>query len=141
MVGAAAFGGVPGRAVRTTGRRSLRLAGPVQHDDARRAERDRLHRLIEQLVKWESRTDETILGQARWEIARSFAWARGKEPPPVEAGAAALAASVDDNDRDATSLGDRRDKWPEALAERGATLTEVFHFRDTAASGSLSSVQ
>ncbi len=110
-------------------------------DDARRAERDRLHRLIEQLVKWESSTDETILGQARWEIARSFAWARGKEPPPVEAGAAALAASVDDNDRDATSLGDRRDKWPEALAERGATLTEVFHFRDTAASGSLSSVQ
>ena len=42
-------------------------------DDARRAERDRLHRLIEQLVKWESSTDETILGQARWEIARSLA--------------------------------------------------------------------
>ena len=60
-------------------------------DDARRAERDRLHRLIEQLVKWESSTDETILGQARWEIARSLAWARGEEPPPVEDAPAVLA--------------------------------------------------
>ncbi len=110
-------------------------------DDARRAERDRLHRLIEQLVKWESSTDETILGQARWEIARSLAWARGEEPPPVEDGAAVLAASADDNDREATSLGDRRDKWLEALAEKGATLAEVFHSRGAAVSGTVSGVQ
>ena len=109
-------------------------------DDARRAERDRLHRLIEQPVKWESSTDETILGQARWEIARSLAWARGEEPPPDEDGAAVLAASAGDNDREATSLGHRRDKWPEALAEMGAALAIVSHFRGGAVSGNPSRV-
>ncbi len=93
MVGAAAFGGVPCRAVLFAQLVDDPSAWPDRFgtDDARRAERDRLHRLIEQLVKWESSTDETILGQARWEIARSLAWARGEEPPPVEDAPAVLA--------------------------------------------------
>ena len=49
-------------------------------------ERDRLHKLIEQLVKWET-TDETkpdareIIHQARYEIARSIARHRGETAP------------------------------------------------------------
>src|SRR5579885_3182711 len=48
---------------------------------AQAAERDRLHKLIERLVPWEASTNETILNEARWEIARSVAWNRGEEPP------------------------------------------------------------
>lgn len=47
---------------------------------AQAAERDRLHKLIERLVPWEASTNETILNEARWEIARSVAWNRGEEP-------------------------------------------------------------
>lgn len=43
------------------------------------AERARLFRLLEQLVKWESTTDERVLEQAREEIRRST----GGNPPPV----------------------------------------------------------
>src|SRR3974377_1802213 len=35
------------------------------------AERDRLHNLIQRLVPWEASTKETILNEARYEIARS----------------------------------------------------------------------
>jgi putative DNA methylase len=48
---------------------------------AQAAERDRLHKLIERLVPWEASTNEAILNEARWEIARSVAWNRGDEPP------------------------------------------------------------
>jgi putative DNA methylase len=48
---------------------------------AQAAERDRLHKLIERLVPWEASTNEPILNEARWEIARSVAWNRGEEPP------------------------------------------------------------
>ena len=44
-------------------------------------ERNRLFRLIEQLVKWENSTKDYILNAARFEIARSIAWGRGEEPP------------------------------------------------------------
>ena len=50
--------------------------GDVEEEFATEAEQDaeraRLHTLIEQLVKWESTTDETVLGAARAEIRRSW---------------------------------------------------------------------
>ena len=55
-------------------------------EEAQRAERKRLHELIEQLVVWEN-TDERIpeardiLNKARFEIARSVARSRGEDPP------------------------------------------------------------
>ena len=48
-------------------------------ENAQEAERQRLFRLIEQLVKWENSTDERILGAARHEIMKST----GGNPPPV----------------------------------------------------------
>ena len=50
-------------------------------EEAQAAERARLHGIIERMVKWEATTDEGILGEARWEIARSVAWGLGEEPP------------------------------------------------------------
>ena len=55
-------------------------------DEAQRAERDRLHQIITQLVKWES-TDESqpesrhLLAEARYQIARSVARACGETAP------------------------------------------------------------
>src|SRR5712692_9498094 len=43
---------------------------------AQDAERQRLFRIIEQLVKWENNNNEGILHTARVEIARSFAYAQ-----------------------------------------------------------------
>ncbi len=62
---------------------------PTDHEQ--RAERERLHHIIRDLVKWES-TDEsqldvkTLLANARYEIARSVARSRGETAPtdPVE---------------------------------------------------------
>jgi putative DNA methylase len=52
------------------------------HDDEKiAAERRRLHKLIERMVPWEASNDETILNEARWEIARSVAWGLGEAPP------------------------------------------------------------
>jgi putative DNA methylase len=52
-------------------------------------ERQRLFRLIEELVKWENSTNERVLNAARREIARCLAWHRGDEvpatPPAVNA--------------------------------------------------------
>jgi putative DNA methylase len=48
-----------------------------------KAERDRLHKLIEQLVPWDASTNEMILGEARYEIARSVARGRGETLPPL----------------------------------------------------------
>jgi putative DNA methylase len=54
---------------------------------ARQVERDRLHALIERLIIWENSNNETILTEARYEIARSLARARGEKlPPPTEMG-------------------------------------------------------
>jgi putative DNA methylase len=47
------------------------------------AERDRLHRLIEKLVPWKASSNETILNEARYEIARSVARSRGETLPPI----------------------------------------------------------
>ena len=55
-------------------------------EEAQRAERKRLHDLIEQLVIWEN-TDERrpeardVMNRARFEIARSVARSRGETPP------------------------------------------------------------
>ena len=36
------------------------------------------------MVPWEASNNETILNEARWEIARSVAWGLGEEPPPQQ---------------------------------------------------------
>src|SRR6266404_9924001 len=46
-------------------------------------ERDRLHRLIERLVLWEASNNETVLNEARYEIARSVARGRGEALLPI----------------------------------------------------------
>jgi putative DNA methylase len=55
----------------------------IEDDDAREAwitaERDRLHRLIEELVVWENTTDEKLFARAHEEILRDT----GGNPPPV----------------------------------------------------------
>ena len=48
-------------------------------EEAQEAERQRLFRLIEQLVKWENSNDERILTEVRQEILKST----GGNPPPV----------------------------------------------------------
>ena len=60
-------------------------------EEEQRAERERLHGIITQLVKWES-TDENqpaardLLAEVRYEIARSVARSRGKIAPPAPTG-------------------------------------------------------
>lgn len=49
--------------------------------EAQADERKRLHNLIARMVPWEASNDEAILDEARFEIARSVAWANGEEPP------------------------------------------------------------
>jgi len=53
---------------------------PTEEDQRR--ERERLHKIIEEMVPWEASTNEHILNKARWEIARTIAWGLGEEPPP-----------------------------------------------------------
>jgi putative DNA methylase len=48
-------------------------------EDAQQAERERLFKIIEDLVKWENSTNEEVLKAAREEIRKSC----GDEPPPV----------------------------------------------------------
>src|SRR5262252_7027497 len=48
---------------------------------ARHAERDRLHRLMERLILWENSNNEGVLTEARYEIAKSLARARGDKLP------------------------------------------------------------
>ncbi|MFM9859055.1 DUF1156 domain-containing protein [Pseudoxanthobacter sp. M-2] len=60
-------------------------------------ERRRLHRVIEEMVEWpgskpgDAARFEQAIEAARWEIARSFAWGRGEEPPPKGESKAILA--------------------------------------------------
>ena len=64
-------------------------------EDEQRAERRRLHGIIERLVKWEA-TDESrtgspeLLDEARYEIARSVARSREENPPAKDAPSAVL---------------------------------------------------
>ncbi len=50
-------------------------------EDAQEKERQRLFRIIEQLVLWENSNNEDVLNAARWEIARAVAWGLGEKPP------------------------------------------------------------
>ena len=50
-------------------------------EDAQARERKRLHRIIEQMVPWKATHDERVIGEARYEIARSLARRRGESPP------------------------------------------------------------
>ncbi len=49
--------------------------------EAQTEERERLHELVKQLVKWENNNNETVLAQARYEIARSVARSHGEVAP------------------------------------------------------------
>jgi putative DNA methylase len=49
--------------------------------EAQADERKRLHDLIIRMVAWEASNNESILNEARFEIARSVAWGRNEEPP------------------------------------------------------------
>jgi putative DNA methylase len=57
---------------------------------AQEIERKRLHGVIERLVPWEASNNDTILQEARHEIARSVAWGRGEAPPAADDGPATL---------------------------------------------------
>jgi putative DNA methylase len=48
-------------------------------EDAQRAERERLHRIIERLVVWENTRDQALLAEAHEEILKST----GGNPPPI----------------------------------------------------------
>ena len=50
-------------------------------------ERDRLHKIISQLVEWENSNDPELLAQARLEIAKSIARQLGKPDLPSVDGA------------------------------------------------------
>jgi putative DNA methylase len=50
-------------------------------EEAQEVERQRLFRIIEELVKWENSTNDLVLGAARAEIARSIAWNKGDKVP------------------------------------------------------------
>ena len=50
-------------------------------EEAQARERKRLHRIIEQMVPWKATHDEQVIGEARYEIARSLARGRGESPP------------------------------------------------------------
>lgn len=49
--------------------------------DGQEIERQRLFRIIEELVKWDNSDNETVLNTARAEIARSIAWNSGEQAP------------------------------------------------------------
>ena len=66
---------------------------PTEEDQKR--ERERLHRIIAEMVPWEATNDELILNRARYEIARSLARGRGEAPPPREDAEAVLSWLAD----------------------------------------------
>ena len=63
---------------------------PTEEDQER--ERQRLFRIIEDLVLWENTNNETVLNRAKREIARSVAWTLGEAPPEGEAAISAYLA-------------------------------------------------
>lgn len=52
-----------------------------QTEEEQAKERERLHKIIKDMVPWKATNDEDILGKARFEIARSIARGRGDAPP------------------------------------------------------------
>ena len=54
-------------------------------EDRQLEERRRLHDIIRRLVKWENSNDETLLAEARYEVACSVARSRNEPPPEPSA--------------------------------------------------------
>ena len=52
---------------------------PTEEEQDR--ERERLHRIVAEMVPWEASGDEHVMGRARYEIAASLARGRGEAPP------------------------------------------------------------
>ena len=50
-------------------------------EEAQDRERERLHRVVAEMVRWEAGSDEHVMGKARYEIAASLARGRGEAPP------------------------------------------------------------
>jgi putative DNA methylase len=50
-------------------------------EESQRRERERLHKIIEAMVPWNTLDNDHAMAAARWEIARSVAWGNGEEPP------------------------------------------------------------
>ena len=50
-------------------------------EEAQQEERERLHELIKRLVVWENSSEEALINEARYEIARSVARSRGQSAP------------------------------------------------------------
>ena len=78
-MGAAAARRLPRGAVRLDRRRPVVAARRFPTEEEQEAERQRLFRIIEELVKWENTTNETVLEAAREEIRK----ATDGNPPPV----------------------------------------------------------
>ena len=57
-------------------------ASYIDDPDEQTIERKRLHRIISQLAEWRNNNNQTLLAQARLEIARSIARQPGKPPLP-----------------------------------------------------------
>ena len=62
-------------------------------EEAQARERKRLHGIIERMVPWKATHDEQVIGEARYEIARSLARERGESPPNRNDARAILAIS------------------------------------------------
>ena len=72
LVGAPPAGRGAGGDLRPDGGRPLELAGPFPTEKAQEKERQRLFRIIEDLVLWENTTNEKVLQRARDEIWQSW---------------------------------------------------------------------
>ena len=53
-------------------------------EQTREDERKRLHEVLKRLIPWEASGNDNTLNEARWEIARTIAWAWGEQPPLLE---------------------------------------------------------
>jgi adenine-specific DNA methylase len=72
VVGAAAIGSGAGGDLCADGGRPFGASCQFPTEEAQERERQRLFRLIEELVQWENTTNETVLAQARDEIWKSW---------------------------------------------------------------------
>ena len=79
VVGAPAARRCARRAVRPARRRPVVASRPLPDRGGQRAERERLHAIIERLVVWENTRDNALLAEAHAEILEST----GGNPPPI----------------------------------------------------------
>ena len=79
LVGAPAARRGPRGPVRAARRRPVLASDRFPTEEAQRAERERLHGIIERLVVWENTRDQALLAEAHDEILEST----GGNPPPI----------------------------------------------------------